>query len=313
MVEEEIGLKQWLPTILLVVVCIAGFWYVNANDFFVADEEGKGTNELVELVNENLTDISVETQANQLKLVNKNNKWQISGKSGLEVNQSNVDGWISTVMLMVYSDVVIEKAKNLKEYGLSSAKAKFVIERKGAKKIVIEVGDELPTRDFYYVKVSGSDTVYKVNKIDIDQLDKGEIDFIDKQLVDFQVDQVVKLELDWRTHRFILEKVADKAKGTTKWLINEKKELTQTEAENILYELKQWNTNQASKPFSEFDTSIPDLKINLTIEKDGNRTTREWIGVIGTELVWVGEKGTKWMKSILGDTINSYALKNKNK
>ena len=312
MVEEEIGLKQWLPTVLLVVVCIAGFWYVNANDFFVADDEGKGTNELVELVNENLTNISVETQANQLKLVNKNSKWQISGKSGLEVNQSNVDGWISTVMLMVYSDVVIEKAKNLKEYGLSSAKAKFVIERKGAKKIVIEVGDELPTRDFYYVKVSGSDAVYKVNKIDIDQLDKGEIDFIDKQIVDFQVDQVVKLELDWRTHRFILEKVADKAKGSTKWLINEKKELTQTEAENILYELKQWNTNQASKPFSEFDTSIPDLKINLTIEKDGKRTTREWIGVIGTELVWVGEKGTKWMKSILGDTINSYALKNKN-
>lgn len=308
-------MKQWLPTVLLVLVCVAGFWYVAANDFFVKDEEAmtKGTKELVQFTNEGLQSISIATEKNKLELKSVDGKWTIDGKQELAVNQSHVDGWINTAMLMVYKDVIEEKAKDLGKYGLKPAGAKYVVKRKDKKDIVIEVGSELPTRDFRYVKVGGSNTVYMVNSMDLDNMDKGEAEFVQPELIPVSVGKTVKLTLDWRGNAFQLERVKDAKTGADKWMINGKKELPASEAEAILVELNGWTTDEATRPISEFDTSAPDLKVTVIEETNGQRTTREYIGMIGTEKVWVGEKGTKWVRSILGDTINSYAIKNKNK
>jgi hypothetical protein len=244
-----------------------------------------------------------------MKLNFKDNAWKLADKPELRVNKSNVDGWINTVILMVYSEVITEKADDLAKYGLAKPKVTVKIKREGERDIQIEAGDELPSGGAQYVKVSGSDAVYKVSSADLQELDKTELDFIEKNPITVNYDGTKRIQIKWREYNLDLQMVKE---GVTsddhEWKLNGKKTMTHAEVKSLLTEMTLWTAVEPTKPLSEIDTSVPDLSIVLTEKKGDQEKVREYIGMIGAETINIAEKGTKHAYPVLGDPIHSFVV-----
>lgn len=309
-------MKQWLPTLMLVLVCAAGIWYAAANDFFVtSEEEAKGVNELVALTNENIEKITIKSLDYDIDLALADGTWVLNDKADLRLNSSNIDGWINALMLMVYSEVIDTNPSNLAEFGLEQPNARYEVRRKGKKNVVVEVGNELPISGSKYVKVNDSKAIYKVSTADLDLLNKGEIDFIEKNPIVVNYESTRRIQGSWQGSSFDLKMTANgDTEEQKKWSLNGKKDYTHDEAKQLLTDFVSWSTTIATKPIREFDTSVPDFKLSLT-EGTGNKNeVREYIGMIGVEDVWIVEKGSKWAYSIPMETVNALMVTmNKNK
>ncbi len=309
-------MKQWLPTLLLVLLCAGGIWYAAANDFFVeSEEETKGVNELVALTNENIESITIKSAEHDMRLSFADGKWSLQSKPTLRINNSNVDGWINSLMLMVYSEVIDEKPANLGDFGLDKPSERYEVKRKGKDTIVVEVGDELPTGGSDYVKVNDSKAVYKVSAADIDALNKGEVDFIEKNPIVVNYDGTRRIQASWQELSFDLQMTADGAtEEEKKWKLHGKKDYKHSEAKEVLTELLSWSTTVATKSVSELDTSVPDFRLTLTESSEGRQVEREYIGMIGADEVWILEKGDQWAYSINMATVQTFMAKmNKDK
>ena len=59
-------MKRFIPTILLVVICIGGFWYASSKDFF--QEKKDEPKSLLTLKQEDVQAVSVKTEEQQIDL-----------------------------------------------------------------------------------------------------------------------------------------------------------------------------------------------------------------------------------------------------
>ncbi len=300
-------MKQWIPTLLLVAVCIGGFWYAAANDFFAEPEEELQEKQLVGLTNENLQSISIRSEVNNVRLEHDGGKWTLADKPDVPLNASNVDGWVNALILMVYSDVIEKDAKDLAVYGLDQPLEQYEVRKKDGKSVLVQVGDELPTLGTRYVKLGGSNDVYKVSSAGLAELNKNEFDLIEKSPFTVNYDAISRVQANWKgTSADLLRTVKGADSNGNEWKLDGSKKVIDSEARDVMTQLTLLETSDATRPAAEFDFASPDFAVTLTEEANGQTTDVQYVGVIDTELVWVVKQGNRWAYGINGDSIQSF-------
>jgi hypothetical protein len=138
-------------------------------------------------------------------------------------------------------------------------------------------------------------------------LNKGEFDFIETNPIVVDYERTQRIQIEWRGYLIDMQMVASGATpADNKWKLNGKQDKSQSDAKNMLTKLVSWTTKEATRDVRELDFSKPDLRVRLLEQVDGKLLTREYIGTIGEDNVWVKEQGLNWAYSISGDDIHAY-------
>src|ERR1700726_5006006 len=116
--------------------------------------------------------------------------WKITSPKPLVADQESVSTILYNLSPMDGATLIDDKAADLKQFGLAEPEAQVSATGKDGKTHTILVGDETPTGDAVYVKLSGDSKVYSVPKNTKANLDKGLKDLRDKRLMPVDFDKL---------------------------------------------------------------------------------------------------------------------------
>jgi hypothetical protein len=296
-------MKRLLPTLILVIVCIGGFWYAASHSFF----QDKTTDAVKNLINLKAADIqAIQLQvrdttdpfssADLLKLteLKKTTEWQMLKPSELPVNPFSVDSWNEAFAGLTYESIVDENPANLADYGLAESKRFFqAIFKEGTiKKLMI--GNALPIEGHVYAKFADAPKVYDITEQALQSLQKQPLDFVDKNAVKFKYDNVKSIQLEWKGAKWLLEKAqADKTVFESAWKLDGK-ELKSNEGTAIIDQIVALSTDQMPKASAEVKMNSPELKITVTETESGKETSSAFNGKILNDKVWIHKQDGAW-------------------
>jgi hypothetical protein len=296
-------MKRLLPTLILVLVCFAGFWYASSHSFF----QDKTTSAVKNLVTQKAADIqAIQLQvrdttdplssADLLKLteLKKTTEWQMLQPAALPVNPFSVDSWNQAYVGLTYESIVDENPANLADYGLAEAKRFFQVTFKDGSIKKLILGNALPIEGHVYAKFADAPQVYDITEQALQSLQKQPLDFVDKNAVKFKYDNVKSIQFEWRGAKWLLEKAqADKTVFESTWKLDGK-ELKSNEGTAIIDKIVALSTDQMPKASAEVKKQSPELKITVTETDSGKESSSTFNGKILIDKVWITKQDGLW-------------------
>ncbi|UJF33153.1 DUF4340 domain-containing protein [Paenibacillus hexagrammi] len=298
-------MRRFIPTILLVVVCIGAFWYASSKDFF--REKKDEPKALVALQQENVQSFSLHTADQQIEMNRKDNSWEMAKPAAVPISGSQVDSWLDSFGLVNQEKVVEENAADLAKYGLDQPAQVYEVTMKDGSKKGIQVGAALPIQGFSYAKTEDSPTVYQVSDQSLQLLAKTPVDFMDTSPFAFDNDKVQSVKLTWKGQSWTLSKTdKDKVTSEANWKLGDK-ELKGSDASSLLNELVFLHTTVLAKPAGEVPTAGGELKVELTLSDNGKETTDTYEGKLSQDQVWLAKQGGQWAYQLTAADIQKMA------
>lgn len=296
-------MKRLLPTLIVVIVCIAGFWYASSHSFF--KEKAAEEKKLVTLKAADITAIqlqatdaaSTNNQDAALKpteLAKKSANWEMTLPAAYPVNSFGVDSWNDAYAALTYESVVEENPTNLADYGLVEPKQFFQVTLQDGTTKKLLIGNSLPIEGHVYAKFADASKVYDVTDQALEGLKKQPLDFINKNAVKLAYDNVKSIQFEWKGAKWLLEKAqADKTVFESTWKLDGK-ERKANEGTAIIDKIVGLSTAVLPKAASEVKMDAPELKIIVTESNAGKDTISTFIGKIDQDNVWIAKQGGAW-------------------
>lgn len=296
-------MKRLLPTLIVVIVCIAGFWYASSHSFF--KEKTAEEKKLVTLKAADITAIqlqatdaaSTNNQDAALKpteLAKKSANWEMMLPAAYPVNSFGVDSWNDAYAALTYESVVEENPTNLADYGLVEPKQFFQVTLQDGTTKKLLIGNALPIEGHVYAKFADAPKVYDVTDQALEGLKKQPLDFINKNAVKLAYDNVKSIQFEWKGAKWLLEKAqADKTVFESTWKLDGK-ERKANEGTAIIDKIVGLSTAVLPKAASEVKMDAPELKIIVTESSAGKDTISTFIGKIDQDNVWIAKQGGAW-------------------
>jgi hypothetical protein len=296
-------MKRLLPTLILVIVCLAGFWYASSHSFF----QDKTADAVKNLVTQKAADIqAIQLQvrdttdplssADLLKQteLKKTTDWQMIQPSELPVNPFSVDSWNEAYVGLTYESIVDENPTNLADYGLAESKRFFQVTFKDGSIKKLVIGNALPIAGHVYAKFADAPKVYDITEQALQSLQKQPFDFVDKNAVKFKYDHVKSIQVEWKGAKWLLEKAqADKTVFESTWKLDGK-ELKSNEGTAIIDKIVALSTDQMPKASAEVKIDSPELKITVTETDAGKESRLTFNGKILNDQVWITKQDGVW-------------------
>jgi hypothetical protein len=289
-------MKRFIPTVLLLLVCVGAFWYASSQNFFREKQVLPQT--LITVKKEDVQAVSVQSADNQVELQRKDNGWSMTKPSALPLSSSLIESWIDSLGLVTQNKVVEENAADLAKYGLDKPAQVYKVTMKDGSTRLIQVGEPLPIQGYFYTKVEGSNAVYQVSEQTLTALNKAPIDFMDASPVKLDEDQVQSVKVTWKGQNWNLVKSdKDKAAAGANWKLGEK-ELKGTDATQLLDKLIFLSTKELAKPAAQVQQTAPELKVEISLSANGSDSAIIYQGKIDQDKVWVAKQGDEWAYAI---------------
>lgn len=285
-------MKRFIPTILLVVICIGGFWYASSKDFFQEKQEEPKT--LLTLKQEDVQSLSIKAEEQEIDLSRTDSGWEMKKPAAAPMNTNQVDSWLDMLGLVTSTKVVEESASNLANYGLDKPVGTYQVTLKDGSKKGILVGTALPIEGFSYVQVEGSSTVYQVSDQSLSSLIKAPVDFAETSPFKFESDKVQSVKVTWKGQTWTLAKTdKDKVVAEANWKLGDK-ELKGSEASPLLDELIFLHSAELPQPVAQQPAAGGELKVELVLSVDGKDVTEVYEGKVSQDQVWLAKQGGTW-------------------
>lgn len=285
-------MKRFIPTILLVVICIGGFWYASSKDFF--QEKKDEPQSLITLKQEEVQAIHVKTEVQQIELARSGSGWEMKSPAAAPINTNQVGSWLDALGLVTSTKLVEDQVSNLANYGLDKPLGTYEVTLKDGSKKGLLVGTALPIEGFSYVQVEGSPAVYQVSDQSLSALSKEPVDFADASPVQFESDKVQSVKLTWKGQTWTLAKTdKDKVAAEASWKLGDK-ELKGAEANPLLDELIFLHSAELPQPAAQKPTAGGELKVELGLSVDGKEVTEIYEGKLSQDQVWLAKQGGQW-------------------
>jgi hypothetical protein len=291
-VEEEKGMKRFIPTLLLVVICIGGFWYASSKDFF--REKIVGPKALLTIKQEDVQSFSVHTTDEQVELSRNGTGWDMKKPAAAPVNTNLSNSWLDAIGLVNQEKVVEEQTTDLAKYGLDKPTQTYEVTMKDGSMKGIQVGIALPIQGYSYAMVEGSPAVFQVSDQSLTALNKKPVDFAQTNPFLFDIDKVQSVKLTWKGQSWTLTKTdKDKVTAEANWKLGDKV-LKGSEASPLLDQLTFLRTDQLPLPLAQKPTAGGELKVELGLSVDGKDTTEIYEGKLSQDQVWLAKQGGEW-------------------
>ncbi|MCY9665044.1 DUF4340 domain-containing protein [Paenibacillus alginolyticus] len=285
-------MKRFIPTILLVVICIGGFWYASSKNFF--QEKKDEPKSLITLKQEDVQSIHVKKEEQQIELARNGSGWDMKTPAAAPINTNQVGSWLDALGLVTSTKLVEDQVSNLSNYGLDKPVGTYEVTLKDGSKKGLLVGTALPIEGFSYVQVEGSPAVYQVSDQSLSALSKEPVDFADASPVQFESDKVQSVKLTWKGQTYTLAKTdKDKVAAEANWKLGDK-ELKGAEATPLLNELNFLHSAELPQPAAQKPTAGGELKIELGLTVDGKEVTEIYEGKLSQDQVWLTKQGGQW-------------------
>jgi hypothetical protein len=305
-------MKRLLPTLILVFVCIGGFWYASSHSFF----QDKTADAVKTLVAQKAADIqAIQLQvrdtsdplssADLLKQteLKKTTEWQMLQPSALPVNPFTVDSWNEAFVGLTYENVVDENPTNLADYGLAESKRYFQVTFKDGSIKKLIIGNALPIAGHVYAKFADAPKVYDITEQALQSLEKQPFDFVDKNAVKFKYDNVKSIQIEWKGAKWLLEKAqADKTVFESTWKLDGK-ELKSNEGTAIIDKIVALSTDQMPKASAEVKMDSPELKISVIETNAGKENRLTFNGKIVNDKVWIAKQDDAWAFAVTTSSV----------
>lgn len=298
-------MKRFIPTILLVVICIGGFWYASSKDFFQeAKDEPKS---LLTLKQEDVQGLIVKTEGQEIQLNRTANGWDMQKPAAAPINSNLVDSWLDGLGLVTSTKLVEEQATNLAEYGLDKPVGTYEVTMKDGSKKGLLVGTALPIEGFSYVQVEGAPAVYQVSDQSLTSLNKAPVDFADTSPIQLENDKVQSVKMTWKGQTWTLSKTdKDKVAADANWKLGDK-EIKGADASPLLDELIFLHSMELPQAAAGTPTTGGELKLEIAWTVDGKDVTDVYEGKLTGEQVWLAKQGGQWAYSLAAEEIQKLA------
>lgn len=301
-------MKRLLPTLLLVVLCVGGFWYASSKDFF--KEKTEAGPALASVKRENVTGYTIQTPDGVTELQQKDGKWSMVKPAAIPLDQNAAAAWIDSFNSVKKEKTVDENPADLAQFGLAEPKQEFTVQLADGAKHTLSVGEPVAIQGFSYAKFSGSNEVFRISDSLVAPLAKQPLDMMERSPVQLQYDQVRSLSLDFKGAKWTLTKAeADKDKKAyeANWKLGDK-ELKGPEGSQYIDQTTFLSTNQLAKKAAELKLDAPELRIEVQeVDAAGKETASVYTGKVDGEQVWLVKQGGEWAYAIPVQSIQELA------
>lgn len=296
-------MKRLLPTLILVIVCIVGFWYASSHSFF--KEKAAEEKKLVTLKAADISAIQLQAKdaastdspdaaLKPTELAKKSTNWEMTLPAAYPVNSFSVDSWNEAYAALTYEGIVEENPTNLADYGLDEPKQFFQVTLKDGTTKKLLIGNTLPIEGHVYAKFADAPKVYDVTDQILAGLKKQPLDFLDKNAVKLTYDNVKSIQVEWKGAKWLLEKAqADKTVYESTWKLDGK-ERKANEGTAIMDKIVGLTTAVLPKAATDIKMDAPELKIIVTESNAGKDTLSTFTGKIDQDNVWIAKQGGVW-------------------
>ncbi|MEO3947341.1 DUF4340 domain-containing protein [Gorillibacterium sp. CAU 1737] len=288
-------MKRLVPTLLLVLVCIVGFWYVSEKDLLKSGAAGETEAKvLMEIKGDDVSGIAIHTKTDDIVLAKKDQAWSMSKPEAYPLNSYGAENWASSFALLTYESIVDEAPSDLAPYGLTEPVSTFTATLADGTVHKLLVGKPLPISGTTYVLVEGDPKVYEVSDTSLQSLESSTLSFVNTQAIDSVYNNVTAVHLTWKGESWTLTK-SEPAKMAyeSKWKVDDK-ELTAEKGSAVLDKLTTLYAEALPTPAEKADISSPELTITVTEEKDGKTTDSVFHGKFKEEQLTLLKEGGAW-------------------
>lgn len=294
-------MKRFIPTIILVVVCIGAFWYASSHSFFKKEDDASQPKSLVSVKQSDITGIQIKQGG--VELQKKDDKWTITKPAAYPTNAYSGDSWAGAFAALTHDGEIEANPSDLAKYGLADPAQEFGVTLANGETKVVQVGSPLPIAGHYYVKLKDASHVYKVSEQQITSLQKDVQEFVDKSPFQMTYNEVSGVKMDWKGASKTLTKT-DPSKSSTEsaWKLGDQ-EMKGSDVEPILDKMLLMSSDQMVKAVSELKMEAPEMKLELKSTKDGKDTTVTYVGKIDGDRIWIAKQGDAWAYTVPVDTI----------
>lgn len=296
-------MKRYLPTILLVIACLGGFWYAESKSLF-QNNDGTEIKHLVTMKAEDIRTISFPAADSNVELSRKGDGWEMIKPEAYPVETYGADGWVSGFITLTYESKVDENAQNLAEFGLDKPTQQYEVKLADGTVQQLLVGSPLPVAGTSYVKLGDSPVVYEVGDQQLQALVKQPYDFVDKRAVDLDYNKTTTVTIEWEGQKWQLDKTdKDKNAYEANWKIGDR-ELKPEEGTAVLDKLVNLQTEQMPKKAADVKFDSPELKLDITTQtEDGKETVKTYTGKLDNETVWLVQQDGAWAYAVTADAV----------
>ncbi|WP_148497851.1 DUF4340 domain-containing protein [Paenibacillus senegalensis] len=297
-------MKKYWPTIFLVLLCAAGFWYASSQSWFQEPAEpehspllvnGEGAEKVVNLMLIS-PDETVELQLGEAG-------WTMLQPDEFPVNPFMIEQWLTAFESMSYTDKIEGQSANMAEFGLDSPAHQLAVQWDDGADHTLSVGSASPVSAHYYVRVDEEDTVFTLPESTVTSLTKGAIDLIEKNVFKLSYNQVEALEVQWQGQQWLLEKQeTEKAPYEASWSLGGVT-LEPPQGSALLDSLTTIYTDELPMPFEAFEDGAAaaeassDLIIKVRENRDGEVAEYTFTGYLQEDSVRVHKEGSPWIYS----------------
>lgn len=297
MVEEEKRMKRLIPTLILLILCIAGFWYAKDHNLF-KDTSKKEPEKLAIIASKDVQGFSIKDESGTIELVKKGEDWQILKPAAYAVSTYGPGTWVDSFAGLTFENKIDDNPKDLAGFGLAQPVKEYQVTMKDGTVRKLLVGKPLPVPGTTYVKLGDSNTVYEVNDNSLTPLNKTTTDFVDLSAVKMRYDKIKSVEMKWKGQSWKLDKAqADKSVYDTTWKLGAK-DLDANGGSAILDKMLNLTAQELPKSLSELPVTSPELTLSITQTDQGKETTNVFLGKVDGEQIHIVQQGDNWVYTI---------------
>lgn len=301
-------MKRLIPTLILVLICIGGFWYASSQDFF--KEKKAPAASLVKVNKGDVVSFTVKTAEADLEMQQKDGKWTMTKPSPVPLNEYSSNGWVDSFNLVTKESTIDAEGKDLAKFGLDKPQQQFSVKLKDGTVQTLSVGNPMLIEGFVYAMLSGSPEVFKMSASQVKSLAVTPLDLMEKSPIRLEYDQVRAINVEWKGEKWTLTKTdTDKKSYEANWKLGDK-ELKGSDAGSYLDKVQFLSTEQLAKPVSEVKMDSPELRIEVkSADASGKETTAVYTGKAEQDNVWIAQQNGAWAYAVPAATIQELADK----
>lgn len=210
--EEETFMRLYRNGIILVAVLAVLIGVFFLTNKMKSKEEDSSSIKIVSLDREQLSEIDVKNSEGNFVFSKKGTEWEMTSTEKFDFDKTKVDSIAANMADLLSSKIVEENPDDIEKYGLKDPVV-VTVKTTDGKTEAVEVGDETPTKQGYYLKKKDNNTVYIVGQYVGEALRSTKTDLRNKSIFDANSEDVVFFSLEKNGENvFDLEKKDDQWK-----------------------------------------------------------------------------------------------------
>ncbi|ULL19388.1 DUF4340 domain-containing protein [Paenibacillus sp. H1-7] len=301
-------MKRLIPTLILVIICIGGFWYASSQDFFKEKKEPAAS--LAKVNKDDVVSFTVKTAETDLEMQQKDGKWSMTKPSPLPLNEYSSNGWVNSFNQLTKDATIDAEGKDLAKFGLDKPQQQFTVKLKDGTVQTLSVGNPMLIEGFVYAMYSGSPEVFKMSDSQVKSLAVTPLDLMEKSPIRLEYDQVRAINVEWKGEKFTLTKTdTDKKSYEANWKLNGQ-DIKGSDAGSYLDKVQFISTEQLAKTAAEVKMDSPELRIEVkTADSSNKETTVTYTGKVEQDNVWLVQQNGAWAYAVPAASMQELADK----